>query len=380
MEIVVLAGGLGTRLRSVVSEVPKCMAPVAGKPFLWYLLKSLSKYDVRRVVLSVGYLREIIFGWIEEVSSEFSFEIDYAVEEVPLGTGGGIKLALSKCAGEDVIVLNGDTFFDVNLDILLERHRMSEVPVTVALKPMVDFDRYGAVDVDGSSGRVTAFHEKCHQDSGLINGGVYCISRRLLDVSGQPEKFSFEKDVLEPESAKGAVGGLVSDGYFIDIGIPEDYKRAGLEFLDVSGYDTLLLDRDGVINRLRRGDYVKTWDEFEFLPGFLQSVSRWSGVCRRIIVVTNQRGVGKGLMTEDELEKIHGRMVMEVARCGGRIDAVYYCTALTEEDSRRKPGVGMYLEICRDFPEVASGKTLMVGDSDSDEKFAAGCGIDFIRV
>lgn len=99
MEVIILAGGLGTRLRSVVSEVPKCMAPVAGRPFLCYLLKYLTRYNVTRVILSVGYLREVIYKWIDEVKDDFPFDFDYAVEEEPLGTGGGIKLALSKTSG-----------------------------------------------------------------------------------------------------------------------------------------------------------------------------------------------------------------------------------------------------------------------------------------
>ena len=104
MEVIILAGGLGTRLRSVVSEVPKCMAPVGGKPFLWYLLKYLTNYNVHKVILSVGYLREVIYQWIEEVKDSFPFEFVYAVEEQPLGTGGGIKLALAKATNNDVYV------------------------------------------------------------------------------------------------------------------------------------------------------------------------------------------------------------------------------------------------------------------------------------
>ncbi|HQJ89409.1 MAG TPA: sugar phosphate nucleotidyltransferase, partial [Paludibacteraceae bacterium] len=112
MDAIVLAGGLGTRLRSVVSEVPKCMAPVCGKPFLYYLLSYLNKYkEINKVILSVGFLREHIFNWIDENRSQFNFEIDYAIEENPLGTGGGIKLALSKTQAENVLILNGDTFF-----------------------------------------------------------------------------------------------------------------------------------------------------------------------------------------------------------------------------------------------------------------------------
>lgn len=377
MEVIILAGGLGTRLRSMVSDVPKCMAPVAGRPFLWYILTYLKRFDVTRVILSVGYLKEVIFRWIEEHGGEWPFEIDYAAEESPLGTGGAIRLALSKCREDYAVILNGDTFFDVDLNCLI---RERDAAVTLVLKRLNDFDRYGAVEMDVQSSAVTAFREKCHCEDGLINGGVYRVDRRLPDMSPLPERYSFETDVLQPLSKEGAVSAIVCDGYFIDIGVPDDYKRAQIEFLDVRGYDTLLLDRDGVINRLRENDYVKTWEEFEFLPGVIGQLARWSSLVRRIIVVTNQRGVGKGLYTGETLDDIHRRMILEIERGGGRIDAVYYCTSLTDDDPRRKPGIGMYLDICRDFPEVRCGRTLMVGDSDTDEKFAAGCGIDFVRV
>lgn len=180
MEIIILAGGLGTRLRSVVSEVPKCMAPVAGKPFLWYLLKYLARYDVSKVVLSVGYLREVIYKWIDEVRDDFSFGFDYAVEEEPLGTGGGIKLALSKTLADDVLVLNGDTYFNVDLNVFYEEHHSHSAAVSLALKPMAVFDRYGAVEVDENC-VIKAFHEKQYCKAGLINGGVYLINKHKSD-------------------------------------------------------------------------------------------------------------------------------------------------------------------------------------------------------
>lgn len=230
MEVIILAGGLGTRLRSVVSEVPKCMAPVSGKPFLWYLLKYLTRYDVSRVILSVGYLREVIFKWIIEVKDEFPFSFDYAIEEEPLGTGGGIKLALSKAMTKDVVILNGDTFFDVNLHELMEFHKLTPSAVTIALKPMHDFDRYGRVIVDAVVGRIAEFKEKAHCEEGLINGGVYVVSRLNLPLKVYPDKFSFEKDVLEPLTVQGKIFGLIQDRYFIDIGIPEDYEIANQKF------------------------------------------------------------------------------------------------------------------------------------------------------
>ena len=230
MEVIILAGGLGTRLRSEVKDVPKCMAPVAGKPFLWYLLKDLTSYaEVNRVILSVGYLREVIFEWIDNVKNEFSFEFVYAIEEQPLGTGGGIKLALSKSLTNDVVVRNGDTFFAVNLRELMEAHRLYPSAVTLALKPMQDFERYGRVIIDEVDNRIVEFKEKEYCKEGLINGGVYVINKLEPIFEGLPEKFSFETAVLEPQCKVGKLFGVVQEGYFIDIGIPEDYKRADNE-------------------------------------------------------------------------------------------------------------------------------------------------------
>lgn len=231
MEVIILAGGLGTRLRSMVSKVPKCMAPIAGKPFLWYLLKYLTRFDVERVILSVGYLREVIFKWIDKVGDEFPFIFDYAIEEEPLGTGGGIKLALSKALTQDVVILNGDTFFDVNLNELISYHKLVLSTVTIALKPMRNFDRYGRVIVDAVYGRIVEFKEKEFCVKGMINGGVYIVNKLNLPMTDYPLKFSFEKDVLEAECANGIVFGYIQNNYFIDIGIPEDYTRAQDELL-----------------------------------------------------------------------------------------------------------------------------------------------------
>ena len=381
MEAIILAGGLGTRLRSVVSEVPKCMAPVAGKPFLEYVLEWLSRYDIDHVVLSVGYLKEVIFQYVE--SRSWPFEISYAIEEEPLGTGGGIRLALSRCRGDHVYVLNGDTFFNVDLDAL-----PFAAPVTLALKPMRDFDRYGAVDWDGEL--VTGFREKEACAEGLINGGVYAIDRSQLDLALYPKRFSFEQELLVPLSRLKLVSGRVQEGYFIDIGIPEDYARAQRELPEIqavltasdavlaSRADTLFLDRDGVINRWLPGDYVRTWEQFSFLPGILECLRAWAGKFRHILLVSNQRGVGKGLMTQEALDEVHARMLAEIRRAGGRIDGLYVCTALDKDDSCRKPRTGMFEKARRDFQDISPERCLMVGDSDSDRAFAQNCGMDFI--
>ena len=381
MEAIVLAGGLGTRLRSVVSELPKCMAPVDGKPFLQYVLEWLSRFDITHVVLSIGYLKESIIDFVD--SRKWPFDITYAVEKEPLGTGGGIRLALQKCRGDQVFVLNGDTFFNIDMNAL-----SFFAPVTLALKPMRDFDRYGAVDWDGDL--VTGFREKAACTEGLINGGIYAIDRSQLDMSLYPKKFSFEKDVLEPLAGLYLVAGQVIDGYFIDIGVPEDYARSQRELPEIqavlkasdavlaSGADTLFLDRDGVINRWLPGDYVKTWEQFAFLPGILECLRKWAEHFKRIILVSNQRGVGKGKMSQEQLEAVHTRMLDEIRQAGGRIDAVYTCTELEKDHPMRKPQPGMFLTACRDFPDITPERSLMLGDLDYDRAFAANCGMPFV--
>lgn len=233
MEVIILAGGLGTRLRSAIgNEIPKCMAPVAGKPFLWYLLKYLTRYDVSRVILSVGYLRHVIMDWIDHNGKEFTFAFDYAVEEVPLGTGGGIKLALSKCKTDNVVILNGDTFFDVDLNVFQHFHSQCPSAISLALKPMKNFDRYGRVLVNEATHQVNAFCEKQHCEEGKINGGVYIVNRYKVNWPNE-EKFSFETAVLEPEAYRHNIYAFDFGGYFIDIGIPEDYEKANSDFKEI---------------------------------------------------------------------------------------------------------------------------------------------------
>lgn len=221
-DAVILAGGLGTRLRSVVSDVPKCMAPVCGRPFLEWMLAWIEPFNPGKIILSLGYLSEVVTDWVTETMKDYPIPIEWVIEETPLGTGGGIKLALSKVTAQQCVILNGDTFFDVDLNALCSFRRDAGSALAVALKPMERFDRYGSVTLD-AHGHIISFNEKRYCDKGLINGGVYCIDPNSGLLDEKPQKFSFEKEVLEPQSSKGMLSGFISDGSFIDIGIPEDY-------------------------------------------------------------------------------------------------------------------------------------------------------------
>ncbi len=222
MEIIILAGGFGSRLQSVVSDVPKCMAPVDGKPFLHYLFKYLVPFQPEKVILSLGYKHEVVEQWLKTIESPF--EIVQKVEQSPLGTGGAIKYALAEVDGDSAVVINGDTYFDVDLNRFLHFHRMQGVETSLALKPMRNFNRYGSVLFDKDTNRIIRFEEKKYCSEGLINGGIYAIDKKVLDDF--PEKFSMENDYFSRQVRKGGLAGFISQGYFIDIGIPEDYEKA----------------------------------------------------------------------------------------------------------------------------------------------------------
>lgn len=225
-EAIILAGGLGTRLRSVISDLPKCMAPVAGKPFLHYVINYYQKQGIEKFIFSLGYKHEIITDYLEK---HFSFIISsFSIESEPLGTGGAIQLACGKASEKNVLVLNGDTFFRTDTNKLNEVHKRNSSSCTLALKPMHEFDRYGVVEMD-SGNRITGFKEKQYYLDGNINGGVYLLNVNDFLKEEFPKKFSFEKDYLEICYNNKKMYGLVQDEYFIDIGIPEDYERAQTE-------------------------------------------------------------------------------------------------------------------------------------------------------
>ncbi|MBR2221941.1 MAG: nucleotidyltransferase family protein [Campylobacter sp.] len=215
-EAIVLCGGLGTRLRSVISDVPKPMAPIKNKPFLAFVLEYLKKQNISRVVLAVSYKYEIIQEYFG--NSYLGMQILYSIEKEPLGTGGAILEALNLINSDSCYVLNGDTFFDVNLD----RLKLDNSDICVALKPMKNFDRYGSVDIDNNS-YISAFNEKKFTSNGLINGGVYLIKKHIFNSFNLPNKFSFEEFFQENFLIFNAKA-TVFDDYFIDIGIPQDYK------------------------------------------------------------------------------------------------------------------------------------------------------------
>ena len=224
---VILAGGLGTRLRDEVPDVPKPMAPVGGQPFLQHQLDFWISRGIRRFILSVGYRREVI---IERFGNHYrDIPVDYAIEDTQLGTGGGLLLAAESIAmAEPFLLLNGDTFFDVSLTRLSQFHEATKADLSVALFRADVAGRYGRADIDGEQ-RLEVLASATADVGELANGGVYCLRREAL-TAWAPErgrKLSFETEILPGMLARGMrLFGLESPGRFIDIGVPADYRRA----------------------------------------------------------------------------------------------------------------------------------------------------------
>ncbi|MBF7042052.1 nucleotidyltransferase family protein [Campylobacter volucris] len=216
MQAIILAGGFGTRLKSVVQDLPKPMAPINDKPFLEYIFKYLKKRGIKEVILSVFYKKEVIKEYFKD--SFDGINIIYNEEKEPLGTGGAIKDTL-KFVNDEVYILNGDTFFDIDL----KKMSLKESKICIALKQMQEFDRYGAVNID-KFGYISSFEEKAYKKQGLINGGIYLLKKDLFDDFSLMDKFSFE-EFLQENFKTLKIQTQVFDDYFIDIGIPEDYGK-----------------------------------------------------------------------------------------------------------------------------------------------------------
>lgn len=386
-EAIVLAGGQGTRLRSAIGEFPKPMAPINGVPFLQILLDYLSEQGINRVVLSVGYKWEVIQQTFGNTYKNLS--VDYAVENEPLGTGGGIRLALEKVQGENVFVLNGDTFFNVSLTEIETLHLEKNAACTLALKKVENGSRYGSISLR-EDGEIIGFDEKVEREEALINGGVYCLNKKTFNQFTTASRFSFETEFLT--NPLMLLYGKIFDSYFKDIGIPEDYhqfekdqknplKIMQGEKLSIDKSWTLFLDRDGVINERLIDDYVKQLNELEIIKNVPEAISFFTKVFGRIVVVTNQQGIGKGMMTADDLSIIHGFIAEVIKSAGGKIDQFYFAPQLKAENSiYRKPGIGMGLQAKTEFPEIDFTKCLMVGDSESDIEFGMKLGMKTVML
>lgn len=292
-----LAGGFGTRLAHVVPDVCKPMAPVAGRPFLRFIMDQLAASGFDRVVVTDGYRREQIedfFGFAYR-----GMAVEYSPEDTPLFTGGAVKRALGWCQSDWVFVLNGDTWLDADLAAMEATavDAPENASAVIAVKRMRGFERYGTVDV-AAGGALAAFHEKRPCEEGLINAGVYLLRRDAFD--GMPEKFSLESDYFE-RGGGGALRASECAGGFIDIVVPEDYELAQTMLAPLArSWRLAMFDRDGTIN-VDTG-HLHEPEKLELIPSTIDIMRGYSeDPDFKVVVVTNQAGIAKGLYTEADM-------------------------------------------------------------------------------
>jgi D,D-heptose 1,7-bisphosphate phosphatase len=377
-EALVLAGGLATRLGDAAREVPKCLQPVAGRPFLDHVLWQLRRHGVRRVVLCTGRLHDAVVAHVGD-GSAFGVEAVYSREPGSLGTAGALALAARLVEGDVVFAVNGDSLCDCNLTELARRLRSDySADGALALSSVDDAARYGSVSL-GAAGRIGAFLEKGADGPGLINAGVYCLrAESLRSLPAGPS--SLERDVFPALAARGRLLGMATGAFFADIGTPQSLAAARLSVASWRFKPCAFLDRDGVIN-LDVGHLCDP-DGFAFMPGMPDAIRLLNDAGWLAIVISNQAGIGRGKYTEAEFAAFSAWIDDRLAEGGAHVDAVYHCphhpTAGVGEYRRececRKPAPGMVLRAIAEWePDVA--RSFLLGDKSSDVEAAEAAGV-----
>jgi histidinol-phosphate phosphatase family protein len=368
-QAVILAGGMGLRLRPLTYDRPKLVVRVNNRPFLDYLLELLKKNGVSEVIVLLGYLPEKITEYLGD-GSKFGIKVKYSIGAIDDGTGTRVKNA-KDLLDDTFLLLYCDNYLRLDLQELLRFHNEKEALVTMT----VYTNKYGFtknnVFVDG--GYVNKY-DRSRKDPGLngVDLGFFIMNKKALDLIPQENSYIDEK-LIPALIAKGGLAGYTTDRLYYSLSTPERLKMTE-NFLKPR--KVIFLDRDGVINKkMPMGDYVRNWDEFEFLPGAIEAMRVLTENGYEIYVISNQAGIGRGLMTEGDLFEIHKSMEAELAKRGAKIAAIYYCPHGWNDGCLcRKPKPGMLFRAAIDH-QIDLPNTIFVGDDERDGEAgrAAGC-------
>jgi D-glycero-D-manno-heptose 1,7-bisphosphate phosphatase len=378
-QAVILCGGLGTRLGELTARTPKPLLPVADAPFLEILVREISRYGVRRFLLLAAFHSEQIEEFARNTPERLGrtdLEISVSIEPDQAGTGGALFHA-REALDDAFYLFNGDTLLDTPLADLARLLDDPEAVGALALRPLPEAGRYGVTVLEDD--RVTRFGVRSDAPGPvLINGGVAAFRKTFLNSLGP--KGSFEADALPGLAKTGRLRGLATRGFFIDIGVPDDFSRAQTEVPEFQRRPALFLDRDGVINHDH--GHVGTVERFEWIDGAREAIRAANRAGWYVFIVTNQAGIGKGLYGHDDYRTVMDHIRAGVAEAGGWIDDIRYCPdhpeAVVEAHRRhtdwRKPGPGMLLDLMRLWP-VDAARSVMIGDRDTDMRAAVAAGV-----
>lgn len=395
MTAVILCGGLGTRLRSVVDDRPKSMADINGKPFLQYQIEYLKAQGINDFILATGYLSDYVSDFFKD-GSNFGVHIEYAIENEPLGTGGAIKNAFEKIKTEYALCLNGDTYFEIKIAELEKVYKTNNADMAIALKYEKNVSRFGAVKFDENN-KLIAWNEKDVEGEGFINGGIYIISKNLVDTipSG---KISLENDLMPLWINTKNVFTKVFSGHSIDIGIPESLNQM-INYVNLPNRTVIFLDRDGTINEDR--GYTVKCEDLKLIPSMVNKIKKWKEEGKLIIVISNQAGIARNYYKKEDVHKFNKYLNESL---GNLIDGFYICPyhidglldEYKKESYYRKPNPGMLMEAENDLEngqiEIYGKKvpieacridketSIMYGDTSKDVDCAINFGIKGVKV
>lgn len=358
MSVTILAGGLGTRLHSISKNKQKVILDVDGYPFLWYLLDKLDSLGFKDVVLCTGYLGNQIKEKFKEKYK--NLKITYSQEDSPLGTAGALRLALPNLKSEAILVMNGDSYCEVDLMDFFDFHLKKSADVSLIVKQLPSTDRFGRVNLDKED-RIINFKEKIKRSGeGYINAGIYIINRSLIDDINKNTKVSLEKEIF-PKWIGKKIYGFKTKGYFIDIGTPKSYLNAEGFFRKKR---FVLLDRDGTL--LIHRPYLSHPNQVELIPGAIEALKEFKKMGLGIVIITNQSGIGRGYFDLETLEKIHQRLVELLSKEDVFLDDIYFCPHTPEDNCLcRKPKLELIEQAAKKHhfdPKLS----FVIGDNKSD--------------
>lgn len=369
-QAVVLAGGQGTRLRPLTDNMPKPMVPVGGRPFVEHLIELFKKNGIKEVVFLLGYLPGGVMEHLGD-GSDFGIKVKYHVGEVSDETGTRIRNARHLL--DNLFLLTYcDNYWPLHLDAMMDFYSKSKAMASTTVYNNKDGGaEYGPENnIHVSDESMVLKYDKERKDPNLngVDIGFFILDKRALD-SAPESNFSFEREILPRLAAENQLAAYRTDHPYYWITTPESLQTAE-KFL--APKKIIFLDRDGVINKkMAEGDYVKKLGEFKFLPGVIPALQLLSQNGCTIYVITNQRGVGRGLMSHDDLEAIHRYMGSELEKQGVQLGGVYYCPHDEEDGCEcRKPKAGLFFRAARDH-HIDLTKTVFIGDSQRD--LEAGC-------